>query len=600
MRVTTHQMGSGGALPIARETGVRFIKIVEQFSDAALYKSAIPGVKIVGRTFYGPDWSVDASSNPVADADAVFAHLLPVSQRNPLIDYWEFVNEPVIKTTSQMDKFTVFALRFLDLCDANGIKAVIGNFPMGTPELPDDDRLSVLRRFTPVLKRIISGRHILGVHEYIYPDINVTLFDTWLQWRYRWWLKLCDEQSLDKSQLMIFVGECGVDNFSAVVDGVMYATRPWRTMWGSDAEAADKYVAGMARYEMGLRNDPQVVGAALFTSGTGASSTWDAYNLDGSAFPEKWIAWAKGNPENVSPPAPLPPAARALGMDVSKWQGVIDWRVPATQGVSFAIVRATQGTTIVDQFLVPNVVGATQGGLLVGVYHFFLPDTDGTAQANFFLQNYPSLGTRLPPALDLETAPKNASLFRSSVMAWINRVQAVLGVAPLIYTNNSFYNTWLKNLGLPARCPLWIANYTTAVAPIIPPEYSTWEMWQYTNKGSGSMYGVVAGGDVDLNYFNGTAAQLRSRYPVTIFVPAPPPSELARGLYTVTADVLNVRAQPMTNSSLYTPPVVGTLRRGEVVEVFDGVEVVGATAAWALISKAGNQWVSATYLSKNA
>lgn len=598
MRITTHQMGgSADALRVARESGVRAVKITEYFTDAEFYKAAIPGVQIIGRTYYGPDWGADQSVDPVADADAVFAHLLPVARRNPLIDYWEFVNEPVIARPDQMDKFLVFAMRFLDHCEANGIKAVVGNFPMGTPALPDHDRLEVLRRFTPGLRRIIERGHILGVHEYVCPDMYPEDNGAWVRWlqhRYRWWLDLCDEQGLDKRKLRIFVGECGVDNFSATVNGRLYQTKPWKAMWGDGQDDALKYLEVMARYEMGLRQDPQVVGAALFTFGTGASDLWKNYNVDNTPYPDTWLTWARSNPEMTVPP---PPPSNALGVDVSRWQGVMDYRKTVAAGAEFAIAKMSEGLSV-DPLWEQNSIEIIRAGLLLGAYHFFRPELDAIAQADHFIKNYPIRGTHLPPALDLEIAPHNSAEYRAGVVAWLNRVRDALGPAPMIYTNRSFYNTWLQGLGLPKEFLLWIASYTNASAPLMPNEFSTWEFWQYTNKGNGAKYGASASAAIDLNLFNGTAAQLRARYPALVRPPTGIPPELERGRYSVTADTLNVRAQPMTRPDLYKPPVVRTLALNALVDVYDSVEIPGASAAWALIHPAGNEWVSATYLKK--
>src|SRR3982751_3375048 len=71
--------------------------------------------------------------------------------------------------------------------------------------------------------------------------------------------------------------------------------------------------------------------------------------------------------------------ARVAGIDVSHWQGTINWASVAAAGKQFAFTKATEGTTYVDPTLATNTSGAKNAGLLTGVYHFAHPDTDTAA-----------------------------------------------------------------------------------------------------------------------------------------------------------------------------------------------------------------------------
>src|ERR1700677_3355012 len=91
------------------------------------------------------------------------------------------------------------------------------------------------------------------------------------------------------------------------------------------------------------------------------------------------------------------------GIDVSHYQGDIDWHAVAASGVKFAYIKATEGAAYIDPSFAQNVVGAQAAGVLVGVYHF-LTAGDWLAQASNFLETARAQlsGPILPSALDIE------------------------------------------------------------------------------------------------------------------------------------------------------------------------------------------------------
>eukprot|EP00827_Trimyema_finlayi_P000893 TRINITY_DN1266_c0_g1_i2.p1 TRINITY_DN1266_c0_g1~~TRINITY_DN1266_c0_g1_i2.p1 ORF type:complete len:147 (+),score=70.88 TRINITY_DN1266_c0_g1_i2:52-492(+) len=91
------------------------------------------------------------------------------------------------------------------------------------------------------------------------------------------------------------------------------------------------------------------------------------------------------------------------GIDVSNWDGVIDWqKVKYEAGKSFAFMKATEGTTFKDKTYATNKQNAVANGIKTGAYHFFHPGTDAIAQANFFIQQGGCANHQLPPVLDIE------------------------------------------------------------------------------------------------------------------------------------------------------------------------------------------------------
>ena len=213
--------------------------------------------------------------------------------------------------------------------------------------------------------------------------------------------------------------------------------------------------------------------------------------------------------------------SRAQGIDVSHYQGAVNWQGVKQAGVSFAFAKASDGGTGVDSQFKTNWQGMKTAGIIRGAYHFFEPTQDATAQANDFLRTVESLQPGdLPPVIDVEISNgvSNSQMI-GGVTTWLTIVQQGLGRAPMIYTMASFWNAHLDNQF--GDYPLWVAHYDVQ-SPTIPQGWSNWEFWQHSQ--SGSISGVT--GSVDLDYFNGSLADLMTFLQVP-FVPAITPAPSA-------------------------------------------------------------------------
>jgi lysozyme len=198
----------------------------------------------------------------------------------------------------------------------------------------------------------------------------------------------------------------------------------------------------------------------------------------------------------------------ASGIDVSRYQGTIDWAQVAGAQISFAIMKATEGLTLVDSTFAANWSGAAQKGIVRGSYHFFRASVDPTMQADHYLQTLgmPTMGD-LPPALDLEvTDGQSPSQVVAAALQFLQRIEQLTGRLPLLYTSPSFFSTTLGGPVELARYPLWIAHWQVQCPNVPSPPFSQWTFWQ------SSSTGTVAGisGAVDLDQFNGSAAALRA------------------------------------------------------------------------------------------
>jgi lysozyme len=202
--------------------------------------------------------------------------------------------------------------------------------------------------------------------------------------------------------------------------------------------------------------------------------------------------------------APNAGFANIRGLDVSHYQGTIDWQSVAESGIAFAFIKATQGTTNFDPHFQANWSGAKAAEVLRGAYHFYEPGVDPHQQAVTFLSAVQPEPGELPPVLDVET-PGQASEIISGIEVWLSTVEHAIGKIPILYTSPGFWS----GLGVSSfgRYPLWIAEYGVS-APKIPEGWATWTFWQDSENGS------VPGIDtpVDLDLFQGTLQDLQQMF----------------------------------------------------------------------------------------
>jgi len=196
------------------------------------------------------------------------------------------------------------------------------------------------------------------------------------------------------------------------------------------------------------------------------------------------------------------------GLDVSHWQGTIRWGKVAGAGYDFTFVKSTEGTGWTDSQFLRNITSGSANGIYMGVYHFARPDLGNTGQeeAEYFLSvvgDYLESGY-LRPVLDLEvTGSMGKTELSKWVLEWMQTVENQSGVAPLIYTNLYYINTYLTSAV--TAYDIWIAYWNCDPSPTfnIPPtgQWSDWGFWQYCVGNAGTVPGITT--RIDLNIFNG-------------------------------------------------------------------------------------------------
>jgi len=198
------------------------------------------------------------------------------------------------------------------------------------------------------------------------------------------------------------------------------------------------------------------------------------------------------------------PPSRLTGIDVSHYQGRVNWDAVKGAGCAFAFAKATEGAGVTDPFFAANWAGMKAAGLLRGAYHFFRPEQDAARQAAHFLSAVQFQPGDLPPVLDVEVNDGvTGSALVGGVQTWLDAVEPAAGVTPVIYTAASFWNAHFNDQF--GQYPLWLAHYAPAPAPL-PHGWTDWTFWQYSQ----SLRVEGVNGSADHDYFNGSPADLQA------------------------------------------------------------------------------------------
>lgn len=205
--------------------------------------------------------------------------------------------------------------------------------------------------------------------------------------------------------------------------------------------------------------------------------------------------------------AEYPEGYEIHGIDISHYQGVIDWeqlKNAMIEGcpVRFIIIKGTEGSSRLDDNFRENFNQARDYGFIRGVYHFWSNKSSARDQAYFFLEKIHLTEGDLPPVLDIEHKPADKSVedFQRDVLTWLHIVEDKYHAKPIIYT---YYKFKEKYLSAPVfdDYPYWIAHYYVDKV-----QYKgKWKFWQHTD--AGKLPGIK--GYVDFNIYNGSYYDLR-------------------------------------------------------------------------------------------
>lgn len=192
------------------------------------------------------------------------------------------------------------------------------------------------------------------------------------------------------------------------------------------------------------------------------------------------------------------------GVDVSYYQGEIDWEVLSKENIDFAFIKATEGSSHIDIKFGENWEQSGKTGLKRGAYHFFSFESEGDAQAEHFISVVPKEEGMLSPVIDIEfygdrfhNRP-DVEETRKQFQNLLDRLEEYYGVRPLIYATESSYSTYIR--GAFDDYPLWIRNVYFSPNMGMP---GKWTFWQYDSEAKLQGYSGEEE-HIDLNVFYGS------------------------------------------------------------------------------------------------
>ena len=402
-------------------------------------------------------------------------------------------NEYVLWSPTQVDNFNAFHVRFIERMSQLGHPVMCGQINTGWPHLRTyNDPPPYPESLAPTLAALWAHGGWFSTHEY-WPGLddpkgNILRYrDIRLALLYQGVINLPD----------FFVSELGVDLETTDPDSD-YGHWGW-----SHFMSSSEYLSRLQWYSKEMDKDPYMRGASIFTEGGG----WDTFELDYS------LAMALA--DFIGQDEPAPPPEKARGLDVNQFSGEINWDLVA-QDYSLVGIRASgpnadRTDVIKDTRFEDNYAGAGAAGLLRLAYHGLYPGFN--KQANLFVESVNGRPLEMGWYSDLEILELTDDKCRVHLEAMDRLISESYGI-PLdthtgVYTSPNFMSKhtaqWAEGRNL------WIAHWTydLDVGPIIPKQWSTYKLWQWSNQGT-----EVPGIDkrVCLDVYNGTEQELQQEY----------------------------------------------------------------------------------------
>lgn len=267
-------------------------------------------------------------------------------------------------------------------------------------------------------------------------------------------------------------------------------------------------------------------------------------------------------------------------LDVSKWQGIVDWSLVAPRPV-LVICKASEGVVSMDPSFQSNWDGLKAQSIRRGAYHFYHAEMDAGQQfANYkkaVTQVGGFLASDLPPVLGVEglevATPDVRKAAAASIKTWLDQAQAFTGKTPVIYTSKYQWSFVTDQKGKPpawsANYPVWVAWYPEKPdkfsAPTIaamPAGWKQWAVWQYAD--DGQVTGINAPVDLDI---------LSDWFAKQLDQTLPPGTHIYQGTVVAPSGV-NVRVKPEVSAKR-----IGAIAAGKIVKG-KSIKVISAREAW--------------------
>lgn len=205
---------------------------------------------------------------------------------------------------------------------------------------------------------------------------------------------------------------------------------------------------------------------------------------------------------------------RLSGIDVSRWQGKIDWKRVRQSGIDFVFIKCSQGGSIsafaispfTDSYFISNIEGAYAAGLKCGVYHYLTGTTheDVIAEAEYVVRILAPFKSKIafPIALDFEEARYRTfhKTYNAILIRLFTDVIKNAGYTPILYANKSFLKSYIDMSSL-GDLDIWHARYyTPRSCENVPTDINKMTVWQWTS--TGRVDGISGNVDLDVGFFD--------------------------------------------------------------------------------------------------
>jgi lysozyme len=418
-------------------------------------------------------------------ADSIWPQLKNIFDQNPA-DYYTVLNEPFSDAVAEIPTYLAYESRLMVLAEQDNLKLCVLNLATGTP----GDFQLWKDVCVPHIQKAFEGGHIYGRHAYSMTDDLVPL----------------DGNTARPIQEALHLLDLNLHG------GVVITELGFNGGYGYVGDV--HFTEQVEAYEEHIRPISNIIGFCAWELGN------TEFNANWQTAIRLLVSWMEENyterwyPKYI--PAGTIPAEPAIGVDVSHWQGDMDWQQCYAAGARFAYIKSTEGTTHVDDRFHINWEGVQDVAMYASPYHYYLCALDPSRQAHHFADNYPT-NASLRPVLDIED-PDNIPLDISNrILTWLITVEERLGVRPIIYTSPGWWNSNVGAVPWASKYDLWVADWRGNQKPQVPNGFQSWHFWQYTNSGVGSDWGASSG-RIDLNAFHGTVMELHD-YSVAIEQP---------------------------------------------------------------------------------
>jgi lysozyme len=272
---------------------------------------------------------------------------------------------------------------------------------------------------------------------------------------------------------------------------------------------------------------------------------------------------------------------RTLGVDVSHWEGTIDWQA-AKGNPSFAYYKCTDGIKFVDDQFLHNRQGCAEAGLAHAPYHYYQPALDPITQAEHFIHTAGKDYKRY--IVDLEQPERDENITQK-LQTFLERVELLTASRPAIYTSAGYWNEFVHpKPDWASSYDLIVAHYTLAHQPLLPIGWNTWRIWQFSD--FWNFPGCAEQADAD--WFNGNLEECNTWFGNAVLPQVPLPAQANLKLRSLFNE-LRIRQSPNLQARQN-----GFLAQGEIVEAEElgGFDVwVRHSRGWTAVERGGYRYM---------